>query len=123
MSSASWRRVLIPVAAVAALLAGAVLYAAVRSGPADAGPTFYGDVNYGGSAVTLGAGDYDLPRLRAAGIANDGVSSVRVPSGWTVTAFQHRGFLSTLWTFTADNPDTVNTGGRDVISSMRIIRT
>ena len=99
-----------------------MLYTAVRSGPANAGPTFYGDINYRGPGVTLGAGNYDLPQLQAAGIANDGVSSVQVPSGWTVTAFQHSGFLRTLWTFTADNPDVVNTGGA-AISSMRIIRT
>ncbi|MFC5001541.1 carbohydrate-binding protein [Dactylosporangium cerinum] len=87
------------------------------------GPTFYGDINYGGSAVTLGVGDYDLGQLQAAGIANDSVSSIRVPSGWTVAGFQHSGFAGTQWTFTADNPNMINTGNNDAISSVRITRS
>ena len=92
-------------------------------GQPDGGPTFYGDINYGGSAVTLGVGNYDLPQLQAAGIANDSISSIRVPSGYTVVAFQHSGFAGTQWTFTADNPNMINTGNNDAISSLRITRT
>ncbi|WP_327008807.1 hypothetical protein OHA72_17060 [Dactylosporangium sp. NBC_01737] len=123
MSTTAWRRALMPAVAVAVLLAGALLYTAVRSGPGDAGPTFYGDINFGGPAVSLGAGDYDLPQLQAAGKVNDNISSIRVPAGYTVTAFQHSGFIGTRWTFTADNPDMRDTGNNDAISSMRITRT
>jgi alpha-L-fucosidase 2 len=86
------------------------------------GPTFYGDINYGGSAVTLGVGNYDLSQLQAAGIANDSVSSIRVPSGWTVVGFQHGGFAGTSWTFTGDNSNMINSGNNDAISSLRITR-
>jgi alpha-L-fucosidase 2 len=84
------------------------------------GPTFYPDANYGGTGVSLGTGDYDLPQLQAAGIANDTISSIRVPAGYTVTAYADSGFSGTSWVFTADNPNLANTGNNDAISSLRI---
>jgi hypothetical protein len=123
MLSTSWRRALMPVVAAAVLVAGAVVYTVVRSGPDVAGPTFYGDINYRGPGVTLGVGNYDLPQLRVAGLANDRVSSMQVPAGWTVVAFQHSGFVGAQWTFAADSPDLVDADHGDAISSMRITRT
>ncbi|HYS37550.1 MAG TPA: glycoside hydrolase N-terminal domain-containing protein, partial [Pseudonocardiaceae bacterium] len=87
------------------------------------GPTFYVDAGYSGTAVALGAGSYDLPQLQAAGIANDSISSIRVPAGFTVTAYADAGFAGTAWTFTADDPNLVNTGNNDAISSLRITTT
>jgi hypothetical protein len=84
------------------------------------GPTFYADINYGGSAVTLGAGNYDLAQLQAAGIANDSISSIRVPAGYTVTGYANAGFAGTSWVFSTDNPNLVTTGNNDAISSLRI---
>ncbi|WP_432840113.1 galactose-binding domain-containing protein [Dactylosporangium sp. CA-092794] len=88
-----------------------------------AGPAFYADANYGGASATLAAGSYDLAQLQAAGIANDTVSSIRVPAGYTVTAYADAGFSGTAWTFTADAPNLVNTGNNDAISSVRIARS
>src|SRR6266568_2864974 len=90
---------------------------------ASSGPTFYSDAGYSGTAVPLGAGSYDLPQLQAAGIANDSISSIRVPAGFTVTAYADAGFAGTAWTFTTDDPNLVNTGNNDAISSLRIITT
>ncbi|MFG2040323.1 carbohydrate-binding protein [Dactylosporangium sp. NPDC048998] len=87
------------------------------------GPTFYSDINYGGTAVTLGPGNYDLPQMQANGIANDSISSIRVPAGYTVTAYADSGFAGTVWTFTADNPNLINTGNNDAISSLRVATT
>ncbi len=87
------------------------------------GPTFYVDAGYSGTAVALGAGSYDLPQLQAAGIANDSISSIRVPAGFTVTAYADAGFAGTAWTFTTDDPNLVNTGNNDAISSLRITTT
>jgi hypothetical protein len=84
------------------------------------GPTFYPDINYGGTGVSLAAGSYDLSTLAALGIANDSISSMRVPSGYTVTAYADSGFSGAAWTFTADNPNLGATGNNDAISSMRI---
>jgi hypothetical protein len=84
------------------------------------GPTFYPDANYAGTGVSLAAGSYDLAQLQAAGIANDTISSIRVPAGYTVTGYADAGFAGTAWTFTTDTPNLVNTGNNDTISSIRI---
>jgi hypothetical protein len=89
-------------------------------GGGSTGPTFYVDINYGGAAVTLAIGNYDLAQLQAAGIANDSISSIRVPSGYTVVAYGDAGFSGPSWTFTSDNANLVNTGNNDVISSLRV---
>jgi hypothetical protein len=84
------------------------------------GATFYPDANYGGTGVTLDVGDYNLQQLQAAGIANDSVSSIRVPSGYTVTAYADGDFTGTVWTFTADNPSLTAAQGNNLISAVRI---
>ncbi|GAA1364417.1 glycosyl hydrolase family 95 catalytic domain-containing protein [Catellatospora chokoriensis] len=83
-------------------------------------PTFYPDPSYGGTGVGLGVGSYDLAQLQAAGITNDSVSSIRVPAGFTVTAYADGGFSGTAWTFTADNANLAGTGNNDAISALRI---
>ncbi|GAA4258852.1 glycosyl hydrolase family 95 catalytic domain-containing protein [Dactylosporangium darangshiense] len=93
------------------------------STPPGNGPTFYSDINYGGTAVQLGTGNYDLSQLQSAGIANDSVSSIRVPSGYSVTAYGDSGFAGPSWTFNADTPNLSTTGGNDAISSVRITTT
>lgn len=52
-----------------------------------AGVTFYGFCDYRGKAVTLPAGDYRLSDLLEAGIKNNDISSLKVPRGYTVTAY------------------------------------
>lgn len=83
--------------------------------------TFYEDTNYGGRAVTLNPGSYTTAQLAAAGIQNNWVSSVRVPSGYTVEVYDLDNFTGTRWTFTADHPDFVSAGCNDRMSSLRII--
>ena len=85
-----------------------------------AGPTFYSNTSYGGTAVTLGAGEYTLAQLQAAGIANNSISSIRVPVGYTVVAYDGSAFDGTSWTFTTDNSNLVNSGNNDMISSVKI---
>jgi alpha-L-fucosidase 2 len=93
------------------------------AGSGGARPTFYSDINFGGTAVALGPGDYDLAQLQSFGIANDSVSSIRVPAGYTVTGYGDSGFAGPSWSFTADNPNLGSTGGNDAISSVRIATT
>ena len=83
------------------------------------GATFYADINYGGKAVTLGVGNYTLSQLNAAGIPNDWMSSLQVPSGWTVEVYANDNFGGTKWTYTASSSwvgDAVN----DKMSSVKI---
>jgi hypothetical protein len=87
--------------------------------PATNGVSFYADINYGGKAVTLGIGNYTLSQLNANGIPNDWMSSLTVPSGWTVEVYENDNFGGTRWTFTSSSSwvgDTVN----DKMSSVKI---
>ncbi|MCM3703502.1 carbohydrate-binding protein [Paenibacillus macerans] len=87
--------------------------------PATNGVTFYADINYGGKAVTLGIGNYTLSQLNANGISNDWMSSLKVPSGWTVEVYENDNFGGTRWTFTSSSSwvgDAIN----DKMSSVKI---
>jgi hypothetical protein len=84
------------------------------------GPTFYPAANYGGTGVRLGDGSYTIAQMEAAGIPNDAISSIRVPSGFKVVAYADGDFTGTSWTFTADNANLANTGGDNTISSFKI---
>ncbi|MEW9697563.1 glycoside hydrolase family 76 protein [Paenibacillus sp. SI8] len=86
---------------------------------AAASATFYQDADYAGSAVSLPKGNYTLAQLNAAGIPNDWMTSLKVPSGWTVDVYQHDDFAGTIWTFTANNPN-VGSAVNDQMSSVKI---
>jgi len=88
----------------------------------DSGVTFYRDYNYAGSAVSLGVGNYTTSQLIAAGIPNDSVSSVRVPSGYTIEIYQNDNFSGTKWTFNSNNTNFGNAGCNDVMSSVIITK-
>ncbi|MBM7115037.1 family 43 glycosylhydrolase [Archangium primigenium] len=84
------------------------------------GATFYADGNYGGLGISLQPGGYTLAQLNAAGIPNDWMSSLRVPTGWTVQVFDDNDFAGTMWTFTSDTP-LVPSAANDKMSSVRIL--
>jgi hypothetical protein len=67
--------------------------------------SIYEHENYQGLAQTLAPGQYDVDALS---IGNDTLTSLKVPSGWTVTLFEHAGFSGASKTFIADTP---NVGG------------
>ena len=85
--------------------------------PPGGGVTFYQDINYGGAASgSKGPGDY--PSLPG-DIPNDWMSSLRVPAGWTVQAYQNGSFGGSVCTFTADT-SWVGTACNDMMSSFKI---
>lgn len=86
------------------------------------GVTFYQHANYGGTAVTLDVGNYTLTQLNAAGIPNDWMSSLKVPSGYTVEVYQDDNFAGTKWVFTADTAY-VGADCNDKMSSVKITRS
>ena len=88
--------------------------------PATNGVTFYADINYGGTAKTLGVGNYTLSQLNAAGIQNDWMSSLRVPSGYKVEVYQNDNFTGTKWTYTADS-SWVGTDVNDQMTSVKVL--
>jgi hypothetical protein len=83
------------------------------------GVTFYQDTNFAGTAVTLGVGSFSTAQMTAAGVPNNWVSSVRVPSGYTLTAYDGD-LAGTSWVYTSDNANFVTTGNNDLVSSFRI---
>ncbi|MCM3700309.1 carbohydrate-binding protein [Paenibacillus macerans] len=87
--------------------------------PTTNGVTFYADKNYGGTAKTLGVGNYTLSQLNAKGIPNDWMSSLKVPSGWTVEVYENDNFGGKKWTYKSSSSwvgDTAN----DKMSSVKI---
>jgi hypothetical protein len=81
------------------------------------GVTFYQDIDYGGaSSIAFAKGDYaTLP----ASVPNDWMSSLRVPAGWTVDAYENGSFGGAVCTFTADT-SWVGSACNDKMSSFRI---
>lgn len=62
----------------------------------------YSDFFYQGSVQALYPGSYDRSALK---IGNDALSSLRVPSGWTVTLYQNSGFDGSSISVTSDTVD------------------
>jgi Beta/Gamma crystallin len=88
-----------------------------------AGVVFFQDINFGGAqSQPLAVGDYTLAQLQALGMPNDWASSVRVPSGRTLTMYQHDNFTGTAWTLTSDNANFValSPNANDQVSSVRV---
>ena len=92
------------------------LFAVVGAACDDDNPTapsntvvIYADTNFrGNSRAMLGnAPDLDdLPGCGGAGADwDDCISSIRIPSGWEVTVFEHDNYTGASMTFSADVPD------------------
>jgi hypothetical protein len=71
--------------------------------PATQGITVYEHADFGGRAVQLDIGRYELIDLRARGIPNDWISSVAVPAGYTVEAYTDDGFSGTQAVYTSSS--------------------
>ncbi len=87
------------------------------------GVTFYQDINYTGTATsTIAKGNYTLSQLQALGFVNDWASSVKIPTGWTVTMYSNDNFAGTSWTLTSNttNFTTLSPNANDVVSSVKI---
>ncbi|ETX01413.1 MAG: hypothetical protein ETSY1_07555 [Candidatus Entotheonella factor] len=66
---------------------------------AKGGPTIYENPNFQGQKQTLGPGSYDLGEF---GLANDSISSVKVPQGYSVVLFSDGGFQGAKEILTSD---------------------
>ncbi len=73
--------------------------------------TIYNDNNYAGKAIALTAGMHSAYKE---GIVNDAISSVKVPTGWRVTLFEHNKDHGRKLVLTADQASLV---GFDNITS------
>ena len=85
---------------------------------ASEGIVVYDNTNFGGTSQVLTS---DVANFTTIAIGNDTVSSVRVPTGWSVTLFQHADYAGTSVTTTTDIADMGLTAvGDNQVSSARI---
>lgn len=82
--------------------------------------TLYQHCNYGGYAVSLNPGSYNLGQLQALGVSNDDISSLKIQSGYQVTMYQHDNFNGNVITKYGDDACLVDDGFNDDISSLVI---
>ena len=78
----------------------------------------YEDRDYQGNSQVLekAAGSYSVEELT---IGNDTLSSLRIPSGYRVTLYEHNGFEGRSKTFTEDTPY-VGDDFNDITSSIKV---
>jgi hypothetical protein len=81
--------------------------------PASAAATVYKDCNYGGYAVTLGVGSYNLSDLQALGVVNDDISSLKAASGYEVILYKDINFAGDAYLFRGDWSCLVSVGLSD----------
>jgi predicted alpha-1,6-mannanase (GH76 family) len=61
------------------------------------------DIDYQGTPSSLiGPGTYNLAQFPGLNVADDSVTSLRVPSGWKATLYQNDNLTGTAWAFTGD---------------------
>ncbi|MEV6283683.1 glycoside hydrolase family 71/99-like protein [Kribbella sp. NPDC051770] len=87
------------------------------------GVVFFEHVDYLGAAgAALAKGNYTRAALQAAGVQDNWASSVRIPAGWTVTAYSEDNFGGQAWTWNANQPNftTLSPNANDQLTSCRI---
>ncbi|MCD8742097.1 glycosyl hydrolase family 18 protein [Mucilaginibacter roseus] len=87
------------------------------------GVRFFADANYGGYGTgIIPKGTYTLTQLEKFGFVNDWASSIKIPSGWTVTMYADNNSTGQSWTLTSNNSNftTLSPNANDVITSVKI---
>jgi hypothetical protein len=70
--------------------------------------TVYKDCSYGGYAVSLAPGSYNLTQLMALGVLNDDISSLHIAPGYQVILFKDDNFQGDAWVLSGDIDCLVN---------------
>ncbi len=81
------------------------------------GITVHEHDNFGGRSVRLGPGSYQQIDLQARGIANNWISSVTVPAGYTLKAYDNSDFTGTETVYTSSS-SFVGSNLNDTFSSL-----
>ena len=101
------------------LVIGIIGIPAVHGG-STSGVIFYQDANWQGvGSQIIQPGNYTMAQLNALTCPNDWMSSLKVPTGWTVVAYQNDNFTGTTWTFT-DDTSYVGAACNDQMTSCKI---
>ncbi|WP_445722232.1 glycosyl hydrolase family 18 protein [Flavobacterium sp.] len=80
----------------------------------------YKDCNYGGYSAGLAVGNYTLSQLKAKGILDNDISSVKVQSGYEVLLYTNDNFSGTSVIVTSDDICLVDNSFNDVATSVRV---
>jgi hypothetical protein len=83
---------------------------------------FYPDCNFGGNAVALGVGQYNLRLLKAAGINDNDIASVKVKEGYKVDLYTADSYTGDKLTLTADSSCLDDAAFTDLTTSISISR-
>lgn len=78
--------------------------------------TIFEQVNFEGRSQTLGPGKFQMNDLK---LGNDRLTSIEVPTGWTVNLYEHANFQGEVRTLTGDVDDLQSF--RDKTSSIQVI--
>ena len=78
--------------------------------------------NYGGWAASFGPGSYTMADIQARGAINDDASSIRIPSGYTVTLYRDNNFAGGSITLTGDDSCLIDNSFNDAVSSLRVVQ-
>lgn len=79
----------------------------------------YQDINYGGTAASLGPGNYNLASLQAKGFKNDDLSSIKCPWGYKVTLYADDNFSGASKVITADT-SWIGSDWNDRVTSIKV---
>ena len=82
--------------------------------------TVYKDCSYAGTSATLAIGSYTTAQLTALGLANNTISSIKVPAGLKVTAYQSDNFTGVSQVITTNHSCLVDLNFNDNISSIKV---
>ncbi|UII26413.1 carbohydrate-binding protein [Fulvivirga maritima] len=85
--------------------------------------TVYQDCNYGGYAVSLSEGSYNLSALQGLGVSNDDISSIRIQNGYQATLYWDNNFGGSSLVKTGDDNCLVDEGWNDEVTSIVISTT
>jgi hypothetical protein len=86
------------------------------------GVVLFGSCSYGGWSASFPPGSYRISDIVARGGANDATSSLRVPSGFTVTLYANDNFSGASHVVTGDDSCLTGDGFNDVASSLRVVQ-
>lgn len=75
---------------------------------------------YKGYEIKLPAGDYTLSDLKALGVKNDDISSLKVSPGYAIKIYEHNNFKGKSHLFRNSDKCLVNNNFNDKVSSIRV---
>ncbi len=84
--------------------------------------TLYQHINFSGSSLSVGEGDVTVADLRASGVGNNRISSIRVAAGYEVLACRPQDLTGRCEIFVNDVPDLRFISFNDTISSLRVTK-